>query len=167
MNQEARIKQWSVTKIPSLGVRLGDARHARLPLETEFVLPFSIVSDVQDAPAHFHHPFHDCCVAPWRFRRHGPPEPSLKRVRRWIELGVHSLGTSSTCAPSPGLVPERTVRTKGSRLFLVVPVCSPLLLLQRQTCVRRSQSVCASKSTFLHCSFAWLRPLVLQRSNSV
>ena len=78
---------------------------------------------VQDAPAYFRHPFHDCCVVPWWFRG---PTRAVFAAGQTVDRArgvVHLVGTSSTCAPSPGLVPERTVRTKGSRLFLVVPVC--------------------------------------------
>ena len=71
---------------------------------------FLIVSVVQDAPTHFLHPFHDCCEVPWWFRRHGPPETSLQRVKRWIELG----GSSTPWALPAPVLPVRASRIARS-----------------------------------------------------
>ena len=110
------------------------------------MLPFTIVSDVQDAPADLRHPLQDCCVAPWWFRRH-PPIPDVFATGPTVDgaRGVfHSLCISSTCAPNRALSPERTVRTKDNWLFLLVPVCC--LGQSRRTSAAHRCSWCNGKS---------------------
>ena len=89
-------------------------------------------------------PSHHCTAVPRRFRRHGPPEPSLQRiVQSRAQEVAYLLGSATTRVPNRELARDRTVRTKDIRLALTVPlrcrvesestsVGSLLLQMQRQ-----------------------------------